>query len=128
MYVDLDDAFQMLPMPQLGHGFARLFAIYSELFVTNSDLALIDEIENGIHYSALPTVFRGIREIAESKDVQSMITTHSWECVRAACEVFKDKPEDFQAIRLERDGDNIVAVCIPGDRVLRMVEQDMEIR
>jgi AAA15 family ATPase/GTPase len=128
VYVELNDHSVYLPLPQLGHGFSRLVHLYCSLLVTDSKLALIDEIENGIHYSSLPTMFKGIQQIATNNDIQSLITTHSWECLRAACEVFSDKPELFQVIRLERDGDNTKAVCIEGERMLRMMERDMEVR
>jgi hypothetical protein len=49
---------EALPLPQLGHGL-RLVYLYCSLLAT-AKLALIDEVENGIHYSSLPTlkVFR----------------------------------------------------------------------
>jgi AAA15 family ATPase/GTPase len=128
VYAELDGHPVYLPLPQLGHGFSRLLYLYSSLLVSDSKLVLIDEIENGIHYSSLPTMFKGIQQIATNNDIQSLITTHSWECLRAACEVFSDKPELFQVIRLERDGDNTKAVCIEGERMLRMMERDMEVR
>lgn len=128
VYIGLRGLPTMIPLQQLGHGFSRLFYLYCSLLVTDSKLALIDEIENGIHYSSLPTMFKGIQQIATNNDIQSLITTHSWECLRAACEVFSDKPELFQVIRLERDGDNTKAVCIEGERMLRMMERDMEVR
>ena len=128
IYIDLNGG-EVLPIGQLGHGFTRLFELYSGLAVTDSKLALIDEIENGIHYSALPTVFQGIRELAESNGVQSIITTHSLEAIKAACEVFKDKPEDFQLIRLERtNDDNIRAVAINDENLKTVMASGWEIR
>ena len=112
---------QLIPLSEVGQGFNRLAYLYAGLLGQGADIALIDEIENGIHYSALPTVFKGIREISESNGVQSIITTHSWECIRAACETYEDKPEDFQCIRLEREGDNVIAQNIPGDQMIRMM-------
>ena len=128
VYIELNDFNKAIPLPQFGHGFNRLFCIYCGLLQTNAYIALIDEIENGVYYEALPTVFQGIRDLSINQDIQSFITTHSWECLRAACEVFSDKPELFQVIRLERDGDNTKAVCIEGERMLRMMERDMEVR
>jgi hypothetical protein len=42
--------------------------------------------------------------------------------------VFADSPQDFQGIRLERVGDDVRAVCIEGEHLLRMVAEDMEVR
>jgi AAA15 family ATPase/GTPase len=128
VYIDLTDG-HVLPLSQLGHGFTRLFELYAGLAVTESKLALIDEIENGIHYSALPTLFQGVRELAESNDVQSLITTHSLECIKSAYEVFQDKLEDFQLIRLERTEDgNVRAVAINDENLKTIMESGWEIR
>lgn len=128
IYVELDGIDRALPLPQLGHGFARLLYLYTSLLKADAQLALIDEVENGIHYSALSTLFQGIKLVAQERDVQSLMTTHSWDAIRAACEVFADTPELFQVIRLERADDNIKAVCIDGERMLRLMAQDMEVR
>lgn len=128
IYVELDGVPQGLPIGQLGHGFNRLVHLFSALLASDSRLALIDEIENGIHYSALPTVFKGIKAVAADRDVQSVITTHSWDCLRAACEVFEDTPDMFQVIRLERHADDVKAVCIDGARMLRLMAEEREVR
>ncbi len=120
IYAELNDG-TVLTLSQLGHGFTRLFELYAGLAVSDSKLALIDEIENGIHYSALPTVFQGLRNISEAQDVQSIITTHSLEAIEAACEIFKDKPEDFQLIRLERTNDNNIRAVAIADESLKIV-------
>lgn len=128
IYVEMDGVAQALPIGQLGHGFNRLVYLFSELLVSDSRLALIDEIENGIHYSALPTLFEGIKAVATDRNVQSVITTHSWDCLRAACEVFEDTPDMFQVVRLERHGDDVKAVCIDGARMLRLMAEEREVR
>jgi AAA15 family ATPase/GTPase len=128
IYADISGLKEALPIQQLGHGFSRLLVLFAQLLVSESRLVLVDEVENGIHYSALPILFEGVKLVAKERDVQSLITTHSWDCLRAACEVFADSPDQFQVIRLEREGDNTRAVCIEGERMLRMMAQDMEVR
>lgn len=128
IYVELDGVSQGLPIGQLGHGFNRLVHLFSALLASDSRLALIDEIENGIHYSALPTVFKGIKAVATERSVQSVITTHSWDCLRAACEAFEDAPDMFQVIRLERNEADVKAVCIDGARMLRLMAEEREVR
>ena len=128
LQVTLDGLNNYLKLHELGHGFSRLLTIYSELLASKSDLALIDEIENGIHYSALPTVFEGIKNIAQMNAAQLIITTHSKECIRAASDAFKDSPDDFQVIRLVRKDDNVVAHIIPADYVAASLEMRGELR
>jgi predicted ATPase len=128
VYAELEGVDQALPLTQMGHGFSRLVYLFSEMLVSDAQIALIDEVENGIHYSALPTLFQGIKTVAQERDVQSLITTHSWDCLRAACEVFEDSPDMFQVIRLERDAEDVNAVCIDGARMLRLMADEREVR
>ncbi len=129
VYAELDGLPQALPLSHLGHGFSRLVHLFSELLVSDASLALVDEIENGIHYSALPTLFQGVRAVAQERQVQTLMTTHSWDALRAASEVFADTPELFQVIRLERTADdNVEAVRIDGPRLQRLIAQDREVR
>lgn len=130
IYVELKGDGDALPLPQLGHGFSRLVHLYCSLLVTNAKLALIDEVENGIHYSSLPTLFLGIQDIAVRHDVQTMMTTHSWDCIRAAYNAFAetDSLKDFQLIRLEREGDNVRAVLINDEALDTVIEAGYEVR
>ena len=128
VYLELDGLATAVPLPQLGHGFSRLLYLYCSLLVTDAKLALMDEVENGIHYASLSILFKGVHDMATTQGVQTLMTTHSWDAIRAACEVFEDTPQLFQVIRLERTDDNIKAVCIEGERMLRLMAQDMEVR
>lgn len=130
IYVELAGESNALPLPLLGHGFSRLVHLYCSLLVTDAKLALVDEIENGIHYSSLPILFQGIQDIAAHHGVQTMMTTHSWECIVAAYNVFAEAGclQDFQLIRLERDGDNVRAVVINDEQLDVAMEAAYEIR
>lgn len=119
---------KLMPLSMLGQGFNRLAYLYAGLLGQNANIALIDEIENGIHYSALPILWQGIANIAKELDIQIFATTHSLECIRAASDAFKDSPDDFQVIRLNRKGDNIEADIIPHDYVEAVVMHGGEIR
>jgi hypothetical protein len=47
---------------------------------------LIDEIENGLHYSVLKKVWKAIAQYARKSNSQIVTTTHSWESIEAARE------------------------------------------
>jgi len=72
---------------------------------SNGGLILIDEIENGIHYTALEKVWRQIGRVARDTGAQVVATTHSYECVRAAYSAFREVPDELQLIRLQREDD-----------------------
>ena len=122
---------EMVPAGLLGEGFNRLLRIYSDVLASDAQVLLIDEIENGIHHSAMETVWRGIKELARERGVQVFATTHSYECLSAAVDAFAgDAEQDFRMIRLERDepNDNIRAVTIQGEQMVRMIENRFEVR
>jgi AAA15 family ATPase/GTPase len=67
----------------MGDGMNRLLGITLALAVVSGGILLVDEIENGIHYSVQTDVWRTILRAAESLNVQVFATTHSWDCIRA---------------------------------------------
>ncbi|MDI9333046.1 MAG: AAA family ATPase [Cytophagales bacterium] len=119
---------ELIPISELGQGFNRLAYLYAGLLGKDAQIALIDEIENGIHYSALPILWQGIANIARELDIQIFATTHSKECIRAASDAFKDSPDDFQVIRLVRTDNNVEAQIIPAEYVEATLEMRGELR
>ena len=61
---------------------------------------MVDEIENGIHYSVLHKVWSAIADAAERTGVQVFATTHSFECMAAAHQALGDK---LMVHRIEQD-------------------------
>jgi hypothetical protein len=94
---------ELMPLSQAGQGVTNILTIVSLIIGKSPDVCIIDEIENGIHYSALPTFWKGIAAIVENTNTQIFATTHSWECIEAAHEAFSEAPEyDFSIIQLFR--------------------------
>jgi len=94
---------ERVPILQIGQGVCRLVAIFSELLGHRPQIALIDEVENGIHHTVLPQVWKGIAEVAERVNVQIFATTHSHECLEAAHGAFAERASyDFRVIQLYR--------------------------
>jgi AAA15 family ATPase/GTPase len=120
---------ELIPLSELGQGFNRLAYLYAGLLGQNSEIALIDEIENGIHYSALPILWQGIANIARELNIQVFATTHSKECIEAAAKVFESTPEEFQLVRLDRTKDNnIEATQIADQDLAVLLKSNMEVR
>jgi predicted ATP-dependent endonuclease of OLD family len=120
---------EMIPVTQMGQGFSRLLDIYSEIVASESKVLLIDEIENGLHYSVLPTIWKGLFNAAKEVDVQIFATTHSWECVLAADAAAREEKEyDLNLIRLDRLGDNIKATTVDKDALNSAKDLHWEMR
>ena len=77
---------KLIRAESLGGGAVRLLNIVLSFYSAEGGVVVVDEIENGLHHSVLPDVWRKIMELGERLDVQSLMTTHSRECVLAAFE------------------------------------------
>lgn len=128
IYADLGLS-EMIPVTQLGQGFNRLLDIYSEIVVADAKVLLIDEIENGLHHSALSVIWKGLFLAAKEFDVQIFATTHSWECILAADEAARAGADyDLALIRLDRVKDDIKATVIDETSLSTAKELHWEMR
>lgn len=120
---------ELIPIRMMGAGIGRLLSIV--LAITDTPNAiLIDEIENGLHYSVLPSVWKGIERAAREYNTQVFSTTHSIECIQAAHEVFGSSkgPYNFRYHRLENVGDEIKAITYDQETISTSVEMNFEMR
>ena len=129
LYAGIAGMPERIPIIQLGHGFSRLLTIMAEIVASQKPVVLIDEIENGLHHSALVDIWRGLLTACEHSDVQIFATTHSWECVAAAHQAFSESLEYPLAVfRLEEKDGDIQAVVYDRESLEYSVEKEWEVR
>lgn len=121
---------ELVPFQLMGDGLNRLASIIVNMGNIRDGVLLIDEIENGLHYSVLKDVWEGIAEAAKVFNVQVFATTHSLECIRAAHEAFaQSNAYDFRYHRLDRTNAGDIRVVSYNEEVLEAaVEADSEVR
>ena len=119
----------MLPLPVMGEGIVRLAALIVRIASARDGVVLLDEFENGLHYAALPLVWRAVRDVARRFNVQVLTTTHSRECIVAAHQAFSETfPYDFRLYRLDRVDDAISAVMYDQETLAAAIETGLEVR
>jgi AAA15 family ATPase/GTPase len=74
-------------LSSLGEGVNRYIAILCAIWANKDSFLLIDEIENGIHYTNYKKLWEIIFEASVAANCQLFITTHSKECIEAFNEV-----------------------------------------
>ncbi len=118
-----------IPLPLMGEGIMRLASYILSVSDAPNGVVLIDEIENGFHYSVLPEVWRVLAHAARRANVQIFTTTHSRECVVAAHEAFsKDLPYDLKLYRLEQGPADISVVAYDQQTLDAAVRAEFEVR
>jgi len=117
-----------VPLKQLGDGMNRVFGI--ALAIANAGACLlVDEIENGIHYSVLEQIWDFIFGAAARLEVQVFATTHSWDCVTAFQRAAKKaKGEEGVLIRLERRRDRVVPTYFAEEELEIAAREQIEVR
>jgi hypothetical protein len=124
------DLREPLAISQMGEGMNRIASIILAIANAENGIALIDEIENGLHHAVLADVWRAIGKAANDFNVQIFATTHSYECIKAAHEAFEgENTNDLWVHRLERDNENkINVVSIEHDKLGSAIEFGFEVR
>ena len=120
---------QPVPLRSLGDGALRLFGIGLAIVNSEGGFLLIDEAENGIHYSLQSDYWRMVIQTAHESNVQVVATTHSWDCVRGFAQAATES-EDVEGmlIRLERRGEDLRAIEYSEKNLRIAAEQEIEVR
>ena len=118
-----------VPLRSLGDGAFRMFCVALALAKSRSGFLLIDEAENGIHYSLQRDFWNMVIRTARENDVQVLATTHSWDCVKGFAQAAAEFEEDEGVhVRLSRQHGDLRAVEYPEDELLIAAEQGIEVR
>ncbi len=126
---ELEGVPRLVPLPIMGDGLVRLARYLATIANCQSGVVLIDEVENGLHYSILRKVWRAIGEVAREFNAQIFATTHSRECIRAAHEAFCEFGRyEFRLFRLERNEEEVRAVGYDKDTLEAALEMGLEVR
>ena len=111
-----------------GDGVNRLFAISLSLANARGGILLIDEFENGLHYSVQPDVWRMIFELAGALDVQVFATSHSWDAVKGFQKAAAESSEEGMLLRLLRWDGKIHVTQADEDSLEIVTDSGIEVR
>lgn len=127
--VKLRDRHRPVPLKSLGDGVTRVFAVGLALANSRGGFLVVDEAENGIHYSVQQNFWSIVLRAAYRNNVQVLATTHSWDCVKGFARAAVDLEEtEGVLVRLERDGDHVRAVDYTKEDLEAVADQQIEVR
>lgn len=121
---------KLLPMRLAGDGMNRLLIIMLSIMENPDSIILIDEIENGFHYSMFPVIWEAIAHTAQKSNCQVIATTHSYECVAGAVEGIEkaDMKDQFCFFRLAQEKKGRCAYRFSSDVIRTALDAEMEVR
>jgi AAA15 family ATPase/GTPase len=132
--VKLKNIEKPVPLHSMGDGIFRILQLFLKLFSAKSGFLLIDEFENGLHYSVQEKVWGLVFELSEELNVQVFATTHSWDCIESFAKVAVAK-KDTQGVlfRVGRsvkvsDQNKVIATVFDEEKLLNVTQSDLEVR
>jgi AAA15 family ATPase/GTPase len=116
------------PLKSMGDGITRLFHIIVALVNARNGLLLIDEFENGLHWTVQPQVWDVVFQLAEKLNVQVFATTHSRDCVRGFDEAWQKYPDLGAFFRLENKNGSVKTAEYTSETLTDAIDMDVEVR
>lgn len=119
-----------MPFRYSGDGIIKLMGIALRILAEPGSVLLIDEIENGLHYSVLEELWSSITEAAKTNGCQIIATTHSYEAINALTKGVSNssRKEEYSFIRLENDGEEIITNIYDYDDMTDALFAELEVR
>ncbi|GAB3986828.1 AAA family ATPase [Spirosoma daeguense] len=113
-------------LSSMGDGVSRIFSIILSMVNCEKSYLLIDEFENGLHYSVQEKLWEVIFFLAGKLNIQVFATTHSNDTIKAFGEVANANGEysDAQLIQLRNSKGEISAVLFNAQDVEIAMETD----
>ncbi|MCD4808318.1 MAG: AAA family ATPase [Methanosarcinales archaeon] len=132
--VKLSDSPHPVPLNSLGDGMLRVLQLVLKVFPAKGGFLLIDEFENGLHFSVQEKVWALLFEMAQKLDIQIFATTHSWDCIEsfAKAAIARKDVEGvlFRVGRSVRESDRgqVIATVFDEDALYNITQADVEVR
>lgn len=122
-----------IPLNSMGDGMLRILQLILAVFPARGGMLLIDEFENGLHYSVQEEVWKLIFQLAKELDIQVFATTHSLDCIQSFTKVALDSPDDgilfkMSQSKLTSDNGKIIATVYDEDALKTVTSSDLEVR
>lgn len=131
--VKLKNSSTRIPLSSMGDGMLRVLQLALTVFPAKGGILLIDEFENGLHWSIQEKIWTMIFKLATELDIQVFATTHSEDAVKAFSNVASSRPEEGVLIKLVRkpaaDGVGGTIAVVYDEQTLRTATQtETEVR
>ena len=115
---------------EFGDGLSKFISLILLVLSSKDNILLIDEIENGIHYTNLDKLWEIILTISKEQNVQVFATTHSKECIESYARVAEELADNeitFFKLGKNKEGE-LKGMVYPYDWFVDSVEQEEEVR
>jgi len=132
--VKLSNLQRAVPIGSLGDGMVRVLQLMLKVFPAKGGMLLVDEFENGLHYSVQKDIWELVFEQAKELGIQVFATTHSWDCIKSFAEVARDR-QDVEGILfrvgrsiLDSNKGKVISTVFNEEQLYDITQSDLEVR
>lgn len=115
----------------MGDGINRILTIILALINSKDGFLLIDELENGLHYTVQEKLWEIIFKISRKMNVKVFVTTHSNDCIRSFSSVLSKSPNNKELgsfSRLDFHEGKLKQTVFSPEEINIAIQNDIEIR
>jgi AAA15 family ATPase/GTPase len=130
LFVRLKGVKERVPIGNLGDGTIKLLMLAGHLSGLEANgILLIDEIDDGLHVSAMQKLWEIVLNITKDRNIQIFATTHSDDCLRglAAALKIRNSEESVALYRITKNEGHIVT-RYDWNEIIRSAEAGIEVR
>ncbi len=123
-----------VPLSSLGDGMLRVFQMTLRAFSAKDGYLLIDEFENGLHYTIQEEIWATIFQLSATLNMQVFATTHSWDCIKSFATVCQREPQTegvlFRIGRsiMHSNAGQAIATVFDKERLESITQVELEVR
>lgn len=132
--VGLKNSNKPIPLYSMGDGMKRILQLILNLHQAKDGLLLIDEFDNGLHYTVQEKIWGLLFELAKQFNVQIFATTHSNDCIRTFAKISKERT-DIDGVLIQmtkgqlKDGtEQITANSVDENQLQRLLALGVDVR
>lgn len=90
LYLAMKGLHELLPISMAGDGVRRMINIMATIASEDYHIVMIDEFDNGLHYTTHKLMWRVLLKFIEKHNIQLFVTTHNLECLQSLEAVMQD--------------------------------------
>ena len=128
--VRLEGGTEAVELQSMGDGINRILSIALAAVNVADGYLLIDEFENGLHYSVQEQLWRVLFQMAKELNIQLFVTTHSSDCINSFETILNEQVSiSGKLFRLERSRNgNVRPISYNKEELQIATDNDIETR
>ncbi len=129
LVVRLAGSSQRIPLGSMGDGMRRILGLTLAIVNARNGVLLVDEIDTGLHYSAMSDMWKLIWETAKRLNVQVFATTHSSDCWTSLATIANSEDPGDKGITIQRiERGKSKSIVFTERQVVIAAERGIEVR